>query len=126
MLVFDKISFPQGDGFLWPAFSWVWREGEQWAILGPNGSGKSLLAMAIAGQLPVTRGEVRYTFGERRSAQDFAPEDCITLLSPRVQRELMTHESSFYQSRWHSGIGEGQRTVAHHVPDAVGVTLAKR
>lgn len=65
--------------------------GEQWAILGPNGSGKSALAVAIA--------------------EEVTAQGSVALLSPRWQREVMLQESSFYQSRWHSGIGEGQRTV---------------
>jgi molybdate transport system ATP-binding protein len=40
------------------------------------------------------------------------------LLSPHLQRELATVESSFYQSRWHSGASEGRRTVAQFLSQA--------
>jgi molybdate transport system ATP-binding protein len=33
-------------------------------------------------------------------------------VSPQVQRHIAVQESAFYQSRWHSGVAHGQRTVA--------------
>ena len=37
-------------------------EGESWAFVGSNGSGKSALARALAGELPLLRGERQCTF----------------------------------------------------------------
>ncbi len=99
---------------------WTWRRGEQWAVLGPNGAGKSVLALALCGKAPVVRGEIHYPFGAVRDegAPAPAPEEAIALLSPATQRDLATHEGSFYQSRWHSGLVEGQRTVAQFLSPA--------
>ena len=55
--------------------------------------------------------------GERQPP-DAVPEQSIALLSPQIQRELATGESSFYQSRWHSGVSEGRRTVAQFLSQA--------
>ena len=99
---------------------WTWRRGEQWAVLGPNGSGKSLLALAICGNWPLAHGEIHYHFEADGDVAppDTTPELSVALLSPQTQRELVAAESSFYQSRWHSGLGEGRRTVARFLSQA--------
>jgi molybdate transport system ATP-binding protein len=99
-----------------PHTRWTWRHGEQWAILGPNGSGKSLLALALCDQAPLQHGEIHYHFDGL--VADAVPEQSIALLSPQTQRDLAAAESSFYQSRWHSGISEGRRTVAQFLSQA--------
>ena len=105
-----------------PAFShsrWIWRPGEQWAILGPNGSGKSLLALALCGSAPLSHGEIHYHFDAgKTSPPDAVPEQAVGLLSPQIQRDLIAAESSFYQSRWHNSLGEGRRTVAQFLSQA--------
>jgi len=114
LLVLDNVTVRWNEGAAFPRTHWVWRHGEQWAILGPNGSGKSLFALALCGRLPLRRGEIHYHFdaeGEG-SPPDAVPEQSIALLSPQTQRDLAAAESSFYQSRWHGGISEGRRTVA--------------
>jgi len=90
---------------------WTWRTGEQWGMLGPDGSGKSLLIEALLGRVPLAQGELRgpYTGLER---SDREHTETIAHVSPLTQRQLAVQESSFYQSRWHSGLQEGQRTVA--------------
>lgn len=107
LLALDNIAIRDGERLAFRGTRWTWRRGEQWAILGPNGSGKSLLALALCGKALVVRGEIRH---------DFEAE--AALLSPHVQRETILRESSFYQSRWHSGLGEGQRTVAQFLSQA--------
>ena len=113
LLILDGIAIRDGGRLAFRGTRWTWRHGEQWAILGPNGSGKSLLALALRGHAPVVRGEIHDNFGA-----DAAPETALALLSPHVQREMILRESSFYQSRWHSGLGEGQRTVAQFLSQA--------
>jgi len=114
LLVLDNITVRWNERAAFPRTRWTWRRGEQWAVLGPNNSGKSLLALALCGKAPLLRGEIHYHFDEASEMQrpDAVPEQSIALLSPRIQRELATGESSFYQSRWHSGVSEGRRTVA--------------
>ena len=110
LLTLDHIVVRRNDRAAFARTCWTWRRSEQWAILGPNGSGKSLLALALCGRVPLLRGEIHYHFDA--AAADGFPEQSIALLSPQVQREFATGESSFYQSRWHSGIAEGLQTVA--------------
>ena len=110
LLTLDHIVVQGNDRAAFARACWTWRRGEQWAILGPNGSGKSLLALALCGRAPLLCGEIHYHFDA--AAADEFPEQSIALLSPQVQREFATGESSFYQSRWHSGLAEGRQTVA--------------
>jgi len=120
LLVLDNITVRWNERTAFARARWTWRRGEQWAILGPNSSGKSLLALALCGNAPLMRGEIHYHFDGSSGAQsrDAVPEQSIALLSPQIQRELATGESSFYQSRWHSGISEGRRTVAQFLSQA--------
>ena len=116
LLVLDDIAIRWNGRVAFPRTRWTWRRGEQWAILGPNGSGKSLLALALCDQAPLQRGEIHYHFDGLEA--DAVPEQSIALLSPQTQRDLAAAESSFYQSRWHSGISEGRRTVAQFLSQA--------
>lgn len=110
LLVHDDIAVHGNGQVTFTRIRWTWRRGEQWAILGPNGSGKSLIGLALCGKAPLQRGEIRYHFDGIEV--DAVPEESTTLLSPRVQRDLVSAESLFYQSRWHSGMVESHRTVA--------------
>jgi len=118
LLVLDNITVRWNERSAFPRTRWAWRRGEQWAVLGPNNSGKSLLALALCGKVPLLRGDVHHHFGHRAQSPDTVPEQSIALLSPQIQRELATSESSFYQSRWHSGVSEGRRTVAQFLSQA--------
>jgi len=116
MLVLDDVAVHWNGQVAFPRTRWTWRRGEQWAMLGPNGSGKSLLALALCDKVPLQRGEIHFQFEDIKP--DAIPEQSIALLSPQVQRDLVSSESSFYQSRWHSGISEGRRTVAQFLSQA--------
>jgi molybdate transport system ATP-binding protein len=116
LLVLDDITVRWNGRIAFPRTRWTWRRGEQWAVLGPNGSGKSLLALALCDQAPLQRGEIHRHFDGLEA--DAIPEQSIALLSPQTQRDLAAAESSFYQSRWHSGISEGRRTVAQFLSQA--------
>jgi len=120
LLVLDNVTVRWNEQSAFARTRWMWRRGEQWAILGPNNSGKSLLALALCGKAPLSRGEIYYHFDEAGETQrsDAVPEQSVALLSPQIQRELATGESSFYQSRWHSGVSEGRRTVAQFLSQA--------
>jgi molybdate transport system ATP-binding protein len=112
LLVLDDITIRWNGRTAFARSRWTWRRGEQWTVLGPNNSGKSLFALALCGKAPLSRGEIRYYFDAQAQQSGAVPEQSIALLSPHLQRELATGESSFYQSRWHSGVSEGRRTVA--------------
>jgi molybdate transport system ATP-binding protein len=118
LLVLDDITIRWNGRTAFARTCWTWRRGEQWAVLGPNTSGKSLFALALCGKAPLPRGEIRYYFDPQPWQPGAVPEQSIALLSPHLQRELATVESSFYQSRWHSGVTEGRRTVAQFLSRA--------
>jgi len=120
LLVLDNITVRWNERTAFAHTRWTWRRGEQWAILGPNNSGKSVLALALCGNAPLMRGEIHYHFDGPSGAQSrgAVPEQSIALLSPEIQRELVTGESSFYQARWHSGVSECRRTVAQFLSQA--------
>ena len=54
-------------------------------MLGANGSGKTLLARAIAGELPIAKGEIHYGF---HLPAEKIPEDFVVLLSFEQQKAL--------------------------------------
>jgi molybdate transport system ATP-binding protein len=118
LLVLDDIAIRWNGRTAFARTRWTWRRGEQWAVLGPNNSGKSLFALALCGKAPVPRGEIRCCFDAPPQQSGAVPKQSIALLSPHLQRELAAAESSFYQSRWHSGISEGRRTVAQFLSQA--------
>lgn len=104
-----NVTLRAGSRLAFPRTNWAIRAGEQWVILGPGNSGKSLLAAALAGELPPVRGEVNANIPGWMDSHVLRP---VTLVSPHTHRAVATAESSFYQSRWHSGLGEGHFTVS--------------
>jgi molybdate transport system ATP-binding protein len=99
--------------------SWTWHQGEQWAILGPDGSGKSLLVQALCGELPLAAGEVRGPFLPGATVEPDPVRDVVRI-SPETQRRVVLSQSTFYQSRWHSGLTEGHQAVSEFLAqDAV-------
>jgi molybdate transport system ATP-binding protein len=109
IVTLQNVALRSGTKIAFPRTNWVVRIGEQWAILGPNNSGKSLLAAALAGDVLPVRGEV----STREAGMTDSPvQKAVVLVSPHTHRAVATAESSFYQSRWHSGLGEGRATVS--------------
>lgn len=122
-LALEDVTLRSGERLVFKHTNWTLRRDEQWAIIGPNGSGKSFLAAALAGQGTVVEGEIRHQFDPAPPASDasaplFDPEQSVAHISPELHREIVQRESSFYQSRWHSGLGEGQMTVGHYLSQA--------
>ncbi len=72
-------------------FSWLWRQGEQWAILGGNGAGKSAVAHLMTDTLRPQRGEVL-------RQPNLLPEKDILHLSFELQRQLIAHDIRFDDS----------------------------
>ncbi len=64
IVTMDNASVRVGDRVLFRRTSWVFRPGEQWALIGPNGSGKTLFASALVGAVPVVGGELIAPEGE--------------------------------------------------------------
>jgi molybdate transport system ATP-binding protein len=109
-LALENASVRLGDRIVFRGTNWTWRAGEQWAMLGPDGAGKSLLIQALLGHVPLVEGDLRGPYLTCESAASPITEN-IAHVSPETQRCVAIQESSFYQSRWHSGAGEGLRTV---------------
>ena len=120
LLTLDDVSLRHGERVVFRHTRWTWHRGEQWAILGPNGAGKSLLASVLDGTAIVCQGEIHCDFaaGPGTGLAEVFLDKAVALLSPLVQRDLVTREGSFYQSRWHSGFGEGHGTVAEFLSPA--------
>lgn len=107
----ENASVRLGEGTAFQNSTWIWRSGEQWAVLGPDGAGKSLLIEAMLGRVPLVDGDLRGPCAWGSKTGKTAPQ-VVAHVSPLTQRQLAVQESSFYQSRWHSGVEEGLRTVA--------------
>lgn len=100
-----------------PIFSgveWLWRPGEQWAALGGNASGKRYFAEALTRRVPPLHGQIYLNLPQVPECMEIpalANRRPVMHISPEVHRRILTSESSFYQSRWHSGLGEGSLTA---------------
>ena len=83
--------------------SWQVREAELWAVVGPNGAGKSSLLAVLRGQVPITRGELRYgphPLGRALAADPFGR---LRSVSFGAQTDLLKGAAGYSQSRWHGG-----------------------
>lgn len=113
-MVLDRITVRHAGRDRLKGLIWVIRQGEQWAVVGPAGSGKSLLAAAVAGQALVVKGEVSHPLVEKLTDARF-PGARLGYFSPRTQHQLASRSSSFYQSRWHGSLDDGDTTVEQYL-----------
>lgn len=107
IITLEDASFRFGDDVVFPHANWVWRRGEQWAILGPNGSGKTLFAAAIRGLLPIVAGDLRYHF---RGSVALGPEEAISEVC--FSDRKLNLAGAVAQSRWFSLEEEASMQVA--------------
>jgi molybdate transport system ATP-binding protein len=84
-LELDGISLRIDNKMVFRNTCWKFARNQNWAMVGANGSGKTLLARAIAGELPVMKGEIQYAFNLPAGA---IPEDFVVLLSFEQQKAL--------------------------------------
>lgn len=87
----DEAIFRFQGGGVFAGRAWVFRRGEQWAVMGPNGSGKSYLAALLAGEAPLRGGEL--SFGE-------GVEGRVAWAGFSQQQEQAS--GGWLQARWHS------------------------
>lgn len=59
-ITLDRITIRVRDRRLFAGASWEIASGQNWAVIGPNGAGKTSLVRALAGQLPVVDGKIKY------------------------------------------------------------------
>ena len=85
--------------------SWELRERETWAVVGRNGAGKSTLLRVLAGEVPVSAGEVCYAAGgagRSGRARWSDPSDTVRRVAFDAQGELLHGAAGYAQSRWHA------------------------
>ena len=88
MIELTGVSLRVGERLLFRNTNWTIRRGEHWAMVGANGSGKTLLASALAGGVPVVRGDLR------------APDGAVAQVSFEAQK-IIAGESPA-AARWFS------------------------
>ncbi len=103
-ITLDRITLRVGDRRLFAGDSWEIDTGQNWAVIGPNGAGKTSLVRAIAGQVPVVDGHIRY------HADALAPAS-IGFLSFESHRNLMAREDIRDDARFFSGDLDGYLSV---------------
>ena len=91
---------------------------QHWAVVGPNGAGKSTLLRALAGRLPVVRGEIVYHFAPLGSC----PYHAIAYVDFDAQRRTLADQDPFYQARWHSERSREGPTLAEFLARDADVT----
>lgn len=92
--------------------NWQMREGEQWAVIGPTGGGKSIFVKALAGRLPVVRGQILNYFDGTPEGRAYSLPGEVILVSAETQRDMLTRHAQYHQARWQSTEGDGVPTVA--------------
>lgn len=95
-ITLDRIALRVRDRRLFAGDSWEIGTDQNWVVIGPNGAGKTSLVRAIAGQVPVVDGLIRY------HADGLAP-DSIGYLSFESHRNLMAREEVRDEARFFSG-----------------------
>jgi len=118
LVEFRNATFSIGEEIVFPETEWKIKKGEQWGVVGPNGSGKTIFIQAISGEIVPCSGTVVHNFVDD-TGNECDPSAVIAVISAEKQREFIRRESSFYQSRWHSGIEEGEHTVADYLSQSI-------
>lgn len=110
----DGIAIDAGGRALFADTSFDVLEDENWAIVGRSGSGKSLLSMALAGQVPLARGTIRYEFLSGPDSADarfgWFPSGSVIRVSPDDHRQMATGAGRYHQARWHASESSGRDT----------------
>ncbi len=84
-LELTAITLRANNRILFRHTNWIFLRNQNWALIGRNGSGKTLLARALAGEVPVIKGEIRYNF---RLPHGKLPEDYVRLVSFEQQKAV--------------------------------------
>ena len=92
------------DRFILPHTCWEIKTHQHWVILGPNGAGKSVLVRALAGELPVVRGNIIHHHGG-------LPKASIGYVSFERHRQVIDQDEARDESRFFSGNLEHITTV---------------
>lgn len=114
LVLFDAVTLRVGGEDVFPDTTWSIGRDEQWAVIGPNGCGKSTLLRAISGEIPVSRGEIKYRFaGNAVRAFDIVPPSgAIGYVSTEQHRALVTQAIEYHQARWSHADGKPPTQVS--------------
>lgn len=80
--------------------SWVWQDGETWAITGDVGSGKTTFLDLLLGQLRQTEGQIHWPILEvlRRAGRPVAwPSEIMERVSFKEESRLFSYGKHYYQ-----------------------------
>ncbi|QVL30923.1 ATP-binding cassette domain-containing protein [Telmatocola sphagniphila] len=83
--------------------SWVWQDGETWAITGDVGSGKTTFLDLLLGQLRQTEGQIHWPILEvlRRAGRPVAwPSEIMERVSFKEESRLFSYGKHYYQQRY--------------------------
>ena len=95
---------------LFEGLNWEILADQHWAIIGPNGSGKSALLRALAGSLPVAKGNITHHFLGNKNRD--SAQDQIAFVAFGPEKRALSDEV-FYQERWNVGLNEDAPSVSN-------------
>ena len=96
LITLDNITIRIRDKFLLAGTSWVLKKNQHWAIIGPNGAGKTSFVRALASELPVVQGKLKF-----HAETSFRRNLCY--VSFELQQRLIASEEARDESRYFSG-----------------------
>jgi len=105
-ITLDRVTIRVRDLRLFSGASWEIASGQNWAVIGPNGAGKTSLVRALAGQVPVVDGNIKY------HAPGLVPS-AVGYLSFESHQNLIAREEVRDDSRFFSGDFDSFLSVRH-------------
>ncbi|RYE29568.1 MAG: ATP-binding cassette domain-containing protein, partial [Sphingobacteriaceae bacterium] len=114
--IFDTLSLPI-------------KAGENWALIGKSGAGKSALLQTIAGNLPISSGQIIYHFFEdarqnHPTDTSFTAQKMMAVVASKYQfKNLSNTKDFYYQQRYNSADSEDAPTVNFYLKQLVKNTI---
>lgn len=106
MFTVDSIAIKYDKKYVIEDLSFKLKEGEIMSIIGPNGSGKSTVLKAISGQIPYSKGSVRFDGEDLRTLKqrEIAKKLCILSQKNQAPSDMTVEELVTYgrypHKRW--------------------------
>ena len=106
LITLDRVTIRVRDRRLFSGASWEIATGQHWVVIGPNGAGKTSLVRALAGQVPVVDGYIKY------HDPGLVPS-AVGYLSFESHQNLIAREETRDDSRFFSGDFDSFLSVRH-------------